>query len=181
VKTLDGAYFKKLLGCITNRFSDVVIVGEQVEDTIKEGKLSGRNIHQGKRKKPSFTKKEGEVHMINPENYTSKNNSHQPTYQSTTSLMSIFQPYIYRYCPLNYPALYPIASPSTKTISHFPINNVSFLNNPHSSQGPIIQAKKEKQKIDPIPMTYSQLYDELLKQNLVVLNVPQPVSDPPPK
>jgi len=77
--------------------------------------------------------------------------------------MFVFQPYLYLYCPPNYPALYPTASPSTETISYFPINNVLFPNNPHSSQGPTIQAKKEKQKIDPIPMTYSQLYDELLK------------------
>jgi len=30
-------------------------------------------------------------------------------------------------------------------------------------------------------MTYSQLYDELLKQNLVAPDVPQLISDPPPK
>jgi len=134
VKTLDGAYFEKLLGCVTNRFSNVVIAGEQVEDAIKEDKLSGLSSHQDKSIKPGFQKKEGDVHVINPENYTSKNNSHQPTYQSTTSLMSVFQPYLYPYCPPNYPASYPTSSPSIGTTSHFPINNVSFPNNPHSSQ-----------------------------------------------
>jgi len=95
VKTLDRTYFEKLLGCVTNHFSNVVIVGKQVEDAIKENKLSGPSIHQDKGKKLGFTKKEREVHVINPENYTSKNNSHQPTYKSTTSLMSVFQPYLY--------------------------------------------------------------------------------------
>jgi len=88
VKTLDGAYFEKLLGCVTNRFSDMFIAGEQVEDAIKKGKLSGSSSHQDQSKKLSFQKKEGDVHVINPENY--KNNSHQPTYQSTTSPMSVF-------------------------------------------------------------------------------------------
>jgi len=179
VKTLDGAYFEKLLGCVTNRFSDVVIAREQVEDAIKEGKLSGPSSHQGKSKKLSFQKKEGDVHVINPRNY--KNNSHQPTYQSTISPISVFWPYLYPYCLPNFSALHPTSSSSIGTTSHFPINNVSFPNNPHSSQEPTNQAKKEKQKINPIPMTYSQLYDELLKQNLVALDVPQPVSNPPPK
>jgi len=146
VKTLDRAYFEKLLGCVTNRFSDVVIVGEQVEDVIKEGKLSRPSIHQDKGKKLGFTKKEGKVYVINPENYTSKNNSHQPTYQSTTSPMSVFQPYLYTYCPPNYPALYPTSLPSIGTTSHFPINNVSFPDNPHSFQGPTTQAKKKNKK-----------------------------------
>jgi len=76
MKTLDGAYFEKLLGCVTNRFSHVVIAGEQVENAIKEGKLSGPSSHQAKSKKLGFQKKEGDVHVINPGNYTSKNNSH---------------------------------------------------------------------------------------------------------
>jgi len=77
--------------------------------------------------------------------------------------MSVFQLYLYPYCPPNYPASYPTSSPSIGTTYHFPINNVSFPNNPYSSQEPTTQAKKEKQKIDLIPMTYLQLYDELLK------------------
>ena len=72
VKTLDGAYFEKLLGCVTNRFSDMVIAGEQVEDAIREGKLSGPGTSQDRGKKPAFQKRDGEVHMINTENPSPK-------------------------------------------------------------------------------------------------------------
>ena len=51
VKNLDGAYLAKLLACVTNWLSDVVIVGKQVKDAIREGKLNGL---VEKFKKPSF-------------------------------------------------------------------------------------------------------------------------------
>ncbi|KAJ1420180.1 hypothetical protein SESBI_14621 [Sesbania bispinosa] len=44
-----------------------------------------------------------------------------------------------------------------------------------------LSAKKERVKIDPVPIPYSDLYDTLLQQHLVAPEVPQPVSNPPPK
>ncbi|KAJ1439473.1 hypothetical protein SESBI_02411 [Sesbania bispinosa] len=44
---------------------------------------------------------------------------------------------------------------------------------------PISQEKRVK--IDPVPIPYSDLYDTLLQQHLVAPEVPQPVSNPPPK
>ncbi|KAJ1386693.1 hypothetical protein SESBI_40618 [Sesbania bispinosa] len=61
------------------------------------------------------------------------------------------------------------------------VNNVSFPNNPPTSQNPPYQPRKERIKIDPVPISYSELYDTLLKANLVAPEVPKPVSNPPPK
>ncbi|KAJ1388704.1 hypothetical protein SESBI_38897 [Sesbania bispinosa] len=61
------------------------------------------------------------------------------------------------------------------------VNNVSFPNNPPTSQNPPYQPRKERIKIDPVPISYSELYDTLLKANLVAPEVPRPVSNPPPK
>ncbi|KAJ1403786.1 hypothetical protein SESBI_27048 [Sesbania bispinosa] len=61
------------------------------------------------------------------------------------------------------------------------VNNVSFPNQPPTFQNPPYQPRKEKIKIDPVPIPYSDLYDTLLQQHLVAPEVPQPVSNPPPK
>ncbi|KAJ1423032.1 hypothetical protein SESBI_12613 [Sesbania bispinosa] len=61
------------------------------------------------------------------------------------------------------------------------VKNVSFPNNPPTFQNPPYQPRKERVKIDPVPIPYSDLYDTLLQQHLVAPEVPQPVSNPPPK
>ncbi|KAJ1405825.1 hypothetical protein SESBI_25590 [Sesbania bispinosa] len=61
------------------------------------------------------------------------------------------------------------------------VNNVSFPNQPPTFQNPPYQPRKERVKIDPVPIPYSDLYDTLLQQHLVAPEVPQPVSNPPPK
>ncbi|KAJ1427424.1 hypothetical protein SESBI_09677 [Sesbania bispinosa] len=61
------------------------------------------------------------------------------------------------------------------------VNNVSFPNQLPTFQNPPYQSRKERLKIDPVPVPYSDLYDTLLQQHLVTPEVPQPVSNPPPK
>ncbi|KAJ1407676.1 hypothetical protein SESBI_24150 [Sesbania bispinosa] len=61
------------------------------------------------------------------------------------------------------------------------VNNVSFPNQLPTFQNPPYQPRKERVKIDPVPIPYSDLYDTLLQQHLVAPEVPQPVSNPPPK
>ncbi|KAJ1412355.1 hypothetical protein SESBI_20474 [Sesbania bispinosa] len=61
------------------------------------------------------------------------------------------------------------------------VNNVSFPNQPPTFQNPPYQPRKERVKIDPVPIPYFDLYDTLLQQHLVTPEVPQPVSNPPPK
>src|ERR1044072_5996721 len=81
MKTLENPYFERLLGCVTNRFADVVSAGEQVEDAIREGKLSGVNAQVDKQKKPIFQKKEADVHLVGTNHYSSKHISHQLIHQ----------------------------------------------------------------------------------------------------
>ncbi|KAJ1428206.1 hypothetical protein SESBI_09213 [Sesbania bispinosa] len=61
------------------------------------------------------------------------------------------------------------------------VNNVSFPSQLPTFQNPPYQPRKERVKIDPVPIPYSDLYDTLLQQHLVAPEVPQPVSNPPPK
>ncbi|KAJ1404845.1 hypothetical protein SESBI_26247 [Sesbania bispinosa] len=61
------------------------------------------------------------------------------------------------------------------------VNNVSFPNNPPFTQNQFDQPRREKVKIDPVPISYSELYDNLLKQYLVAPEFPLLVSNPPLK
>ena len=183
VKTLDEAYFEKLLGCVTNRFTNVVIAGEQVEDAIREGKLNGPT---DKFKKPNFQKKDGEVHMINTGSYPPKNKPHQHAYQTSPYSMSPFYPFPYPSYPSNYPNQYPSGPSQPGAHTPFPVNNISFPNTPADSslntpQNQFDRPGRDRLKIDPVPTTYSNIYDALLKENLIAPEVPKPTPNPVPK
>ncbi|KAJ1386355.1 hypothetical protein SESBI_40866 [Sesbania bispinosa] len=101
---------------------------------------------------------------------------HHPSYHSSPHSMSPFRLYPYPSYPQNYLNPYSVGS------SIFPqANNISFPNNKPYTQNQFDQPKKGKVRIDHVPMSYSEIYDALLKGNLVAPDVPQPVSDPPPK
>ncbi|KAJ1392638.1 hypothetical protein SESBI_35595 [Sesbania bispinosa] len=165
----------------------VVIVTEssgpdvKVEDAIREWKLHGMNAPHDKPKKPNFQKKEGEVHAVDTGNYPSKTISHQPGHQSSPYSLPPFYPYHYPAYPPNFHNPYHAGTSQVGNSTPPQVNNVSFPNNPPTSQNPPYQPRKERIKIDPVPISYSELYDTLLKANLVAPEVPRPVSNPPPK
>lgn len=164
VRTLQGPYFDKLLGSVTNRFSDVVIAGEQVEDAIREGRLSDANVNVDKQKKPIFQKKETDIHVIGTGHYPA--NSHQPNYQSAPYL-------IHHPSHSNFFAPYPSTTPQ--------VSNISFPKNTPQPENQAYQSRRERPKIDPVPSSYSEIYDTLMKGNMIGPEVPQQVSNPPPK
>ena len=102
------------MGCVTNRFTDVVVAREQVEDTIREGKLNGST---DKFKKPNFRKKDRDVYMINSGSYPPKHKPHQPAYQTSPYSMSLF-----------YPCSYPSRQSQPRAHTPFSVNNISFPN-----------------------------------------------------
>ncbi|KAJ1410422.1 hypothetical protein SESBI_21917 [Sesbania bispinosa] len=120
--------------------------------------------------------KDGEVHVVGTE-------LHQPIYANSSHCLP---PYPYLYPPyLNYFTSYPLG-PS----QNFPINNVSapnstpvipFTTTPFVPQNQPGNARREKVKIDPVSISYLELYEALLKKNLVAPEVPQPISHPPPR
>ncbi|KAJ1411091.1 hypothetical protein SESBI_21448 [Sesbania bispinosa] len=165
----------------------VVIVTEssgpdvKVEDSIREGKLHGINAPHDKPKKPNFQKKEGEVHAVGTGNYPSKTISHQPVQQSSPYSLPPFYPYPYPSYPPNFHNPYQGGTSQVGNFAPPQVNNVSFPNQPPTFQNPPYQPRKERVKIDPVPIPYSDFYDTLLQQHLVAPEVPQPVSNPPYK
>src|SRR4051812_5531649 len=41
MSTLQGPYYDKMVGCTSSGFSDMVVIGERIEDGIKNGKIQG--------------------------------------------------------------------------------------------------------------------------------------------
>ncbi|KAJ1433211.1 hypothetical protein SESBI_06151 [Sesbania bispinosa] len=155
--------------------------GIDVEDAIREGKLHGANNPHDKPKKPNFQKKEGEVHAVGTGNYPSKTISHHPVQQSSPYSLPPFYPYPYPSYPPNFHNPYQGGTSQVGNSAPPQVNNVSFPNQLPTFQNPPYQPRKERVKIDPVPIPYSDLYDTLLQQHLVAPEVPQPVSNPPPK
>ncbi|XP_050919305.1 uncharacterized protein LOC127136829 [Lathyrus oleraceus] len=61
-----GQYYERLISSVSTGFSDMVIVGERVEEGLKSGKIQGGSISQPILKKPfnGFKRKEGETSAI---------------------------------------------------------------------------------------------------------------------
>ncbi|CAK8562863.1 unnamed protein product [Lathyrus sativus] len=64
--TLQGQYYEKLIGSVSAGFSDLVIVGERIEEGLKSGKIPGGSNSQASAKRPfnGYKKKEGETNAI---------------------------------------------------------------------------------------------------------------------
>ncbi|KAJ1402778.1 hypothetical protein SESBI_27769 [Sesbania bispinosa] len=107
--------------------------------------------------------------------------SQQPVHQSSPYSLPPFYPYPYSSYPPNFHNPYHAGTSQVGNSASPQVNNVSFPNNPPTFQNPPYQPRKERVKIDPVPIPYSDLYDTLLQQHLVASEVPQPESNPPPK
>src|SRR4051812_28423183 len=65
--TLQGPYYDKMVGSVSSGFSDLVVIGERIENEIKNGKIQGASSgsYQSKRPTPNFPKKkEGETNAV---------------------------------------------------------------------------------------------------------------------
>src|SRR3954469_10672049 len=65
--TLQGPYYDKMVGSVSLGFSDLVVIGERIEDGIKSGKIQGASSNSYHSKRPTATfakKKEGETNAV---------------------------------------------------------------------------------------------------------------------
>src|SRR3954467_15356331 len=67
MSTLQGPYYDKMIGSVSSGFSDLVVIGERIEDEIKDGKIQGASPNSYHSKRPTSTfakKKEGETNAV---------------------------------------------------------------------------------------------------------------------
>ncbi|GKV52221.1 hypothetical protein SLEP1_g58810 [Rubroshorea leprosula] len=195
VKSMRGPYLDKMLTHSSDDFAKLVHIGENIEDAIKSGKIPDANLwqalmenNQGNgRKFNQFNqfkkdKKEGEVQAIMhtpSQPYTSNPYPHTPKGYSRTSYSvrpSTYQPYppapYQQYSPQ--PHLYQ-AYPPSPIYATYPANPPKpYPNRPNTFD-------KRFRKIDPIPLSYLDVYNQLTAVGIVTPIPPPKVQDPLPK
>ncbi|GKV33975.1 hypothetical protein SLEP1_g42406 [Rubroshorea leprosula] len=165
VKSMRGPYLDKMLTHSSDDFAKLVHIGENIEDAIKSGKIPDANLwqalmenNQGNgRKFNQFNqfkkdKKEGEVQAIM---HTSNQPYTSNPYSHTAKGYSPYPPSpIYATYPANPPKPYP--------------------NRPNTFD-------RRFRKIDPIPLSYLDVYNQLTAVGIVTPIPPPKVQDPLPK
>ncbi|XP_050909539.1 uncharacterized protein LOC127123358 [Lathyrus oleraceus] len=158
--TLQVPYYKKMIGSVLTGFTDLVIIGERIENGLKSGKI----------RKPSSSRH-------NSRRYSNNNNSKK----RGTNVVTIdgysqipYYPYVVVVNPGQYPQqVYPI--PQVQQPGMLPPQNQQQWNGyPRRDQhGP-------RNEFDPIPMTHTQILPYLIQRGLVEPKPLVPPSTSPP-
>lgn len=70
--TLQGRYYKKMIRSVLIGFTDLVIIGERIENALKSGKIrkSSSSQHNNKRYPNNNNLKKGDVNVITMDEYS---------------------------------------------------------------------------------------------------------------
>lgn len=90
IGVLQGPYYKKMIGSVSTGFADLVIIGEQIENGMKNGKIgkSSSSQYNNKRYSNNNNSKKGDTNVVTTDRY-----SHIP-----------YNPYITMASPNQYPS-----------------------------------------------------------------------------
>lgn len=70
--TLQGPYYKKMIGSVSTGFADLVIIGEMIENGLKSGKIRkpSSNKNRNKRYSSNINSKKGETNTVTIEGHS---------------------------------------------------------------------------------------------------------------
>ena len=167
IGTLSAPYYEKVIGSASSGFSDLVASGEMVEAGIKNGKILDPQNSQGAAKKfpASFPKKkEGETSavMVDPRN------SYRPPVNAHHS-PALQVPYQGQHC---------VAAAAPAQHQQPTAQRPQYQQD--SGQNQYRPPYQQRLRIDPIPMSYSELFPLLIKNSLVVPRIVKPIEPPYP-
>lgn len=185
MSTLKGQYYRKLISSVTSSFSDLVIVGERVEEGLKSGKIPEGSETQTGAKNPfnsGYKKKEGETNDVSSR--AGKGN----TQQVGPPPMPYFQyPYVaaVQYPTAQYPHMVPtqipVQAPQNRQGQNPAVQN---QNQQRGQQQRPNQPPRQPYRrytdaeIEPIPMTYTQLLPYLIQNGTVTPRELPPMPKP---
>jgi len=170
-----------VLGSVSSNFSDTVTIGERIEHGLKTGKIAQGSPATAGARKPGFNhdkKKEGDVQATSTAPYWG---GYQPQYLPNYRPSSVYV--------ANVMSVYSQDIPRPPTAYRHPVTaNNSFQPNVGSqsstqAQGPGYGQKNNNSggkvvNFTPIPMTYTELLHDLLKNALVAI-CPARIIQPP--
>src|SRR3954463_14256573 len=166
MNTLQGHYYEKMVGSVSSGFSDLVRIGERIENGLKIGKIQNpANAAAGNQygyKKPQgnfIKKKEGETSAASAQDQA-------PYYQVNAT------------APQAYVA--PVGQQPWVPYQQYVQQQQGFQQQGYQQRQGQQRQNRPKRVYDRVPMTYSQLLAALLDQKLIQLAEARPPPDPLP-
>ncbi|XP_052485179.1 uncharacterized protein LOC105797583 [Gossypium raimondii] len=176
VNTLKAPFYDKLVGSATKDFTNIVISGELIENTVKSGRMEGPE--SSKRAVP-VKKKEAEAHMVGTESHCapiSYSAQSRPHYRPPSNFYFPPQGPYYQ-APPSYP-VYVVNNQRPFIV--FPPNTMPAQSQPKNEQRPA-RPNPERPQFTPIPVSYEELYPKLLEKQLISPHYMAPLKPPFPK
>nr|KYP32590.1 hypothetical protein KK1_046689 [Cajanus cajan] len=179
IDTLQAPFYDKMIGNILSNFSDIVIIGERIENGMRSGKIAVNSIEiAGLRKfsNGAGKKKEGDTNAVTFNSPRSPNN--QPPYFYTPHMV---YPNITAVSPHPQQPIHQAlqASPTIPT-ARPPQSTQPWNQNSNHVRSQNTQDRKPIE-FDPIPMSYTELFPLLLQNSLVVPCPMKPIEPPYPR
>ena len=170
INTLKAPYYDRMIGNATKNFADMVLSGEIIENAVKSGKIEvASNVE---RKGGSNKRREEDVHAV----------TYKGPYGGYTSQHPYPMPQPYH--PVQYPyQSYPSANAQPSFRPQTPMPTTQPATQPNKQEINLKGAwpKRERTLIDPIPITYTELYPQLIKGQLIAPIYVEPLKPPYPK
>ncbi|XP_050876114.1 uncharacterized protein LOC127079789 [Lathyrus oleraceus] len=196
--TLQGQYYERLSSSVSTGFSDMVIMGERVEEGLKSGKIQGGSSSQPILKKPfnEFKRKEGDTTAISSQRRRAPSRApvSVPYYQYPYVASAKYLTMCYRpVSPVHIPApvpQYQVLVPQYQAPQpqfQAPLPQHQQRNQQNNQPRPIQQQRPNQQRsyqqynnanTTHIPMTYTQLLPYLIQNRTVVPMALPPMSKP---
>jgi len=173
IEMLQTPFYEHVLGSVSSNFSDIITIGERIEHGLKNGKIAQSSSAATSAKKLGFNnnnnqKKEGEVQTASAMPYW---RGYQRQYRPNYIPSSIYAANVVPNYPQNVPR-----PPTTYKPPFTPNNAVqpniegqSFNQTQSQDCGQRSNSREKVVKFTPIPMTYTKLLPDLLKNALVAI------------
>ncbi|XP_058726476.1 uncharacterized protein LOC131597828 [Vicia villosa] len=185
LKTLSSFYYEKMVASAPTDFTEMVNMGMRLEEGVREGRLimeSGSSI--GTKKYGNNFQKKWEDETIafaidGGESHNSR--SYRPlAYQQAPFISYDQYPYVAA-AQFKQPYRHPWASPPHNSSQNAPQNAAQNRDRQRNQNKPQRNHQKEDRRIDPIPMTYAQLWPYLIESKAISPRPTRPAKFPFPK
>ncbi|MCI16600.1 gag-pol polyprotein, partial [Trifolium medium] len=153
MSTLHGPYYEKMIGSISSNFSDLITIGERVEEGIKSGKIQGTsNARAGEKKSSDYNPKEEEG-------------------EANAVVIGLSQP------PHQ---MHHVLSPQQQLVIPQQNHQQQAGYQQRNQPGPKCDRKRRNMHYDRLPMPYGQILPYLVQKGMVELKPLHPVEPPYP-
>ncbi|XP_020222728.1 uncharacterized protein LOC109805146 [Cajanus cajan] len=192
IDTLQSPFYDRMIGNVSSNFSDLVVIGERVEVGIRSGKIAQVSTETITRKPVTNMdkKKGGETNAVMPNYNPAMIQTPFPTTFNPTPIVSNYRPqFMYNpqiasfshppYQPPHQPKIaYNPPIPQTPTM---PTHQTNPSQIPQHNMSNSQKRNNQERNLVPIPMTYTELLQHLVRNSLVTSKPLKPIQPPYPK